>query len=483
MTEAERRRLEELQRQSQKPQYIPPGRAEAVPTVGRPLEPAGPVYSPETSAMDETALVKRPVTTMADRYTASAVPMDEMSRARTVQPAGPEAGIDLKYDPATTPMVTYGSKGQPRGVEGGGDDLQRQQALLRAQQNYQPTDNNGRIRSALIGFARGRGLAGVVDPSDDERFANERDIARTTRSVATEIGQRKAVSDLENEDVAREHQRALTDKALRGPEYAPHYMQTAEGPVVVHGNRAEPITYQLGGERIKGAPPKGDKPTTIIQGETGRQEKWEVDADGKPSKQVAIKNERGEWLTPGATAMARATGGERGYRHERDVIGDTRHATERREDIGRHTTERQEDKGTAQEEKQQVRREKAGKLVGSLEGARQRWIAADAKVSELKQQAEAETDAFRKAELQDALSGWEFERGKAQKEAAESATELNTSHGDLYEAGIGDRGLAYQKARPFSVKQFRAQAKGAITKARIDAAVRAAKERGQAIVD
>jgi hypothetical protein len=333
----------------------------------------------------------------------------------------------------------------------------------------------------LIGFARGRGLAGVVDPSDDERYANERDIARSTRAVTSEIGQQKAASDLENESVSREHQREVTKKMGEPPVYAPQIRDTPDGPISITGTTGSPIYAPDGVTRIKGKPTKTDAPTVTIAGKDGRQEKWTVGPDGKQLKQVAIENEHGEWITPGASAMARATGENRDYIATQNTIRQQTHKQERTEDKTTAAANRAEDKGTQASDKAAAKREKAGKLVGTLDGARNRMIAADAKVQELQKQAEAETDPEKKADLEKSLGGWQFEFSKAKTEATGAQSELKAGHSDLYEAEIGEKGFPYYKIRPFSVTQFKANAKGKVDQARIDKAVKDAQERGQPI--
>src|SRR6185369_5181858 len=153
LTEEERRRL--LAQPG--PRFQPPAddtrpAPSPSPTADHLLEERreAPVYSPANIIGNESALNKRPPYTQADYYTDHATPIEDLERPRAVTPpaAAPPG-----------PTVVYGDKGQPRGVEGGGTDYDKDRAYLQALERYKPENHNGRMKSGLLGFARG--LMGV----------------------------------------------------------------------------------------------------------------------------------------------------------------------------------------------------------------------------------------------------------------------------------------------------------------------------------
>ncbi len=460
LTEEEERLLMEQASRQAGPRYAPtpPGLNDATPPA---VKAPTPIYSPSEPILDESALIKRPT----QPYPASVNPVtgtmsaeDRMAitRPRIATAAAPVAPT---VAPASGSMPVYGAHGQPLGAEGG-DDFENQQTHLRALQTYKPTDNNGRVKSALLAFSRGfQGvpghslLSGLIDPSLDEQYANEREIARVGRGVQTEMASRKAQSALADDVVDRDYKRAQAQRVLN-PVYAPIVVDSDKGAMLVDRSKgvANPVYDPQGNAVKKTAKPGATKYEVRHNAETGVAEKWQIGANGEPDKKVEgwsdpaknLVKRDGMWVPQGTALTASALGEQRQYGRNRDVKLDTR-----------HELERAEDKTQIQQDKLSVRKEKAGKLVGSLEGARTRWIAADAKVSELNQRMQAETDPDKKQSLADLISRWEYDRSIAQREAADAATELGNSHGDLFEAGIGDRGLAYYKRKPFNVKTWR----------------------------
>lgn len=398
----------------------------------------GPVYSPDSALADASGLITR-----------EPQPTQPLAKYSTPEPAAAAA-------PAG-PRVTYGPEGQPRGVEGDGDELAKQEAYLRALEAYKPENHNSRLKSIGLGAVRAltRGqspifgaLESAIDPTVDERFANDREIARVGRSVKGQYVQHQAAADLD-------YRKAQAEKA-RDPEY----METAEGPVGVRGNVATPI-YDPEGQRIKPKPSsRADKFEIRHDEQTGRAEKWRLGEGGEPDTKVegwsdASKNmvmRNGLWVPQGTALTAEATAENRDYGRQRDVTEDQRRERERNEDQSLRSQEKFQDK-----------LKDAGRLTGQLDGARERWKAADAKVSQLQQRLAAETDQEKRAAMQERIDDWEFERTKAQDEAAKAAVELNTAHGDIFEAGVAEtdekgapsRGLAYYKRKPFNVKSWR----------------------------
>lgn len=472
MSEEEQRRLMEAIRLQQMqqgsgrgvalddgPVYAPPPVDDPVP----PVEGKAPVpYSPAPAVADGPRML-----TERNR--------ENITRPRRVGPEPP---------PATDPLIIRGEQGQPRAVEGGGTDAEKNKAYLAALQSYKPANHNSRLKSIGLGAVRawtrgGSPIAGAVesaiDPSTDERFANEREIARVGRAVQTDYAQSKA------------------DKDLAKPAYEPDILETEQGPVYAQGpgKPAVPI-YDPEGARV-GPKPKAARTTaakTEIRHDpiTGKAEKWTLGEEGQPDKKVEgwgdpakdLVKVKGRWVPPSTAVTAEAISGEREYRHGRDLFEDSR-----------HETERTEDKTTAKLEKDQNRTEKAGKVQGNFEAARQKWMAADAKISDAKTKLQTEENSEQKIFLQNLIYDQGLERDEAQKEATTASTELSTSFGDMFESGIADKDengvpnpgrLPYVKWRPFSVKQLKQRVKG-ITQARIDAAIKNAKDRGQPVVD
>ena len=464
LTEEERRRL--LMAQSQPgPRYVPtpddddtPAPSPA-PTADRMLEARRetPVYSPPNIIGNESALIKRPPMTMADYYTEHATPIENLERPRTATepPATP-----------TGPTVVYGDKGQPRGVEGGGSDYEKDRAYLQALQHYKPENHNSRFKSAMLGFARGfQGIRGqslignLVDPAADERYANEAEIARVGRSVSNYEEQQKRESDLERQRSENALRDAQAQKALREPTYAPHYLENVEGgPMVAQGNRATPI-YDPQGNAIKGKPkPTASRTKVVYNQETGKAETWTLDESGKPKEMISggdpkldLVKRDGMWVPQGTALNADATRDNRTYQRNRDTFQDNRRAQERIED----KTERNLDRG-------EQRRKDAGSLTGKIDAARRRAEDASKKIAELEVQIGNEKNAGNKLVLQQSLEAYKFDRQKAFQEAEGAATDLRNSYGDMFEAGPGDADTygnrwPYYKKRPLSLSAWRAK--------------------------
>lgn len=410
---------------SQGPKYSVPAvasKTESSPTARKVLDEqrTGPVYTPANITANPSALIKRPT---APTYK---------------EPAAPSG-----------PMVVYGSKGQPQGVEGGGTDMEKQAAYLHALEMYKPENHNSRLKSIGLGAARaltrggspiGGALEAAIDPAMDERFANDREIARVSRPLNAEAARQKVAAETAYKNAQADHE--------LHPTYAPHYENTDEGIVGIQGNVASPV-YDPSGKRAKASVKPGTEKTEIRHNPvTGKAEKWALGSAGQPDKKVEdwtdsakdLVKVNGHWVPQATAVTADALSGQRTYQRGRDVIEDKR---------------RDEEKTQTQLEKIQTRRKEAGDVAGKLDTAREAWIQADAKAAKLKERLAAETDPDRKQTIQDQIDNWEYQKSKAQSEAAGHASTLSKSYGDMYEAGPGEGGLAYYKQKPLSISNWR----------------------------
>lgn len=490
LTEEEQRQLlAQVQENTERPRYVaPPLEGTPKPVVTRPDMP---VYSPATPITDEAALIERPTQPYPSSLNPATGTMSEEERnaitrpRMAVQPEAPDAATE---PPPTGPTVQYGDQGQPRGAQGGADDYERNQAYLRALQGYKPEDHNGRLKSMLLGFARGlqgeRGqslLSGAIDTASDEKYANRQEIGRVGSAVATEQASRKATQDIENDRAASAYKLAQAHREMN-PVYAPEVVDTEGGYSRVDKNtgQATPV-YDPQGNRLK-KPKTATSLKTEVRHDpkTGRAEKWTIGENGEPDKKIEgwsdpakdLVKRDGMWVPQGTALTAGALGAQRTQVNTREDKRDSRHASER-----------SEDKSQQQQEKFQARQQKAGEITGRLDAARTRWIAADAKVSELKTRLEAETDAEKKQDVQDLISRWEYDRTRAATEAQGAATELSTSYGDMFEAGPGKGGLAYYQRRPWTLATWRTRNPGVKPDSpREKAAIQAAKDAGLEVV-
>lgn len=118
-----------------------------------------------------------------------------------------------------------------------GDDLADTRQYLSDLQSYKPENHNSRGASIGLGGWRGLqrggivgGLMGLVshaiDPSEDERFHNEREIGRTTGELGQRLGLRRADLEMQGMEAEAELRRANAVKALQPPK--PDY-QRVEG--------------------------------------------------------------------------------------------------------------------------------------------------------------------------------------------------------------------------------------------------------------
>jgi len=451
--------------------YTPPPRAqdEAPPPMSPSRQAAGSVpgvdpldaqivYAPEP----QTRQMAAPAT-MADKIMARAVPVDELTRERRIAP------------PTAPPVATatYGPKGQPLGAEGGADDLANNEAYLRALETYKPTDHNGRLKSAGIGagraYARGGGLIGAiaglihgaVDPGADERFANERAIATTTRAVGRGQASRTAQQKIENDQSEIEY-RAAQAKRLANPVYRPQVVPTDEGPVQVDSNGlATPITYKPQGDqpgaRVKAPAKPGTDKTQIrykpdpTDPDHQIAEKVTVGADGKEKAALASPKDdvykvNGRWSSGASANNYQALAGQREFQNNETL---------KRDD------ERKEDKAQTRIDKAGEHKVKIGKLTGAIDGYKQTRAQIEGKITQLQARLAAAKTPEEKQTVQDAMDGWDYQLQKAQAEATAAASELQNAYGDVFKAGVGEKGWVFYERQPLSRSTWRVKYKNA----------------------
>jgi hypothetical protein len=456
------------QRAEDAPVYNPPPPTPAVETPA----PQGPTYNPpatQPTLMQRTAVDRfepNPPQTMAEKLTAGATPIEDTTRARAVNPVTAPAGAQVTYETKKGQQV-------PTGATGGANDYENQKAYLAALEAYKPTDHNGRLKSAGVGFERGfrngsliggimGAVRGVRDPSSDERVANEGNIARAGRSVAQEQENRKAAGE---EALST----AKLNKELAGPVYEPKLLETEEGPSwSVPGQPATRVTDSQTKKPLGPKPERAakDKPEVkLFSGVGGRQEQWEVDEKGNKVKQVSVMTKDGLWVSPNAERGAQARETQRGIQNKETLKRDA---------------ERTEDKTQARLDKWETRKEKAGSLTAKIDQTTSDWNAANAKMSKYQQAVAKAKTPDEKTAAENALYDAEKERQKARSENVAAVTELSTVAPDVYEAGPGTQ-IGYYKVKPFSKSAAKRQFPHA-TQAQIDEAVQSAKDRGQPII-
>lgn len=442
-----------------------------------------PVYNPPTGMMDESLVRQRPLEptpTLADQYTANAVPMEETVRPRyNAVPASVDTPLPkgvYKTAPNAIPAgadythayPVYGNKAQPLRGEGGKTELENQQAYLESLNAYKPTDHNGRGKSALIDAGRaylhGGGLVGaltgavrgLVDPGADERYQNDVDRGRTGQAVAQGLSYQKAQSDADRAAAESDYNRAQAERELRPPVYAPETVDTAEGLGVLNKNNATitPVYNPGTQERARKSQTTTHK-TEIRHDAQGKAEKWTIGANGEPDTKVEgwtdtskdLVNVNGR-LVPQSTAVtAEALGGQRGYQQNRDTVKDAEHKTERQSDQEEKALKAAEDRGV-----------KAAAIVARISKGRETAMDAEKQMEETRKNieaAKAKNDVDRQQKLQDQYVGWERIRSDGLADASTAATELSQGYGDIYEAGVGTRGFAYFQAKPFSRSEWR----------------------------
>ena len=371
----------------------------------------------------------------------------------------------------TTPRIVYNANHVPMGVEGDGDQLSKDEAYLRAQQAYDPKNHNSRFKSGLITGGRGferEGLLGglfglvrgFVDPSTDERFHRDREIARTQVKVGDEYDRRKKAADINYRNA--EAQRVLH------PVYAPDVVDSESGQVLVNKNTAtyKPIYNPQTKQPLSRKPrATGAKTEVIHNAETGRAEKWLLDENGNPTEKLAgwsdpardLVKRDGMWVPQGTALTAAATASARDEAR-----------SDRRDARAEHRTERSEDKGEAHQKEQQARREKAASIAGEIADA-------NAQAAQYDQVAQGTAD-------KETRTYYESLREGAKHKGVAKAKELREGYGDFYEAETGENGWAYAKPRPFSVKNWRASYPNA-TKQQENAAKANAKAAGIEVVE
>jgi len=376
-----------------------------------------PATAGEAEPMGETGLMRRP--------TQATQPVEEIDNGgRSVE--------GLIYDEHGRPL-------KPHYLEPASDAaLMGRQEYINALQAYEPQNHNSGLVSSLLSAGRGAlagspygiggmmggalegGVHGLIDRSLDEKYAKRRDIGEAQGEMAGDFKFRQAQSDLQNEETTRLLQRST---AYRNMNPTGNVLETDSGYYRSAGTTAEPITAGKGGPQLLPRAKAGAARVDYRENPaTGQLEAWEI-RQGEPDKRMPnkdmIKSQFG-WVTPGTALSADATAENRNWQRGRQEQQDTQHITERGEDKTQHTQERTE-----------ARIEKAAAIIARIDAARKVWIDADAQ-----------------AQLQPSYKAhFEGIRDKAGAEAAGAAAELNTGFSDLYEAGQGERGLAYYKPK------------------------------------
>lgn len=415
-----------------------------------PQQPANNVIQFPSSAI-------APQPTMADQYMSKAVPVDELTRPRTAT-----TGVVNAAGPAT---VIYGPQGQPRSAAGGADDLERQQAYLNALQSYKPENHNSRLKSILIGLGRGYlqgglvgavtgGVAHGVDPSLDEKYANERDIAKTSRAVAQGITYKQSQSKLADDASKRALEDAQAFKALN-PTYRPTAPITTDQGIfdrnpdgslkpLIDPTTKKPLTHATtqGNYEGKKYVPDPQNPNHRIA------ETWRFDAKGNPVAKVGEQSESlvdGAWISSGQATTAKATAGQRSWDQSfRQNEFSYRQNKDAQDRIDKLDADRKEQ----------------GNLTGKIDGAIQQIGMSNWKIQQL-QQKQAALDKkdpnYQRLQMDyDAQISKEQENlTKARAEGAAAAQSLNTGHGQFFKAGVGEQGYPFYERKPLSLSAWR----------------------------
>lgn len=448
-------------------------------------------YNPQQQPANNVIQFPSPTTapqpTMADQYMSKAVPVDQLSRPRTATTGAVNAAA-----PAT---VIYGPQGQPRGPADG--SLDAQQAYLNALEAYKPQNHNSRLKSIAIGLGRGYlqgGLVGAavggvshgIDPSLDEKYANQRDIARTSHAVAQGVAYKSAQSKLQDDESKRRLEDAQAFKALN-PTYRPTTPITTDQGIfdrnpdgslkpLIDPTTKKPLTHVTAQGNYEGKKyvPDPQNPNHRIA------ETWRFDAKGTPVAKVGEQSESlvdGAWISSGQATTAKATAGQRAWERQRQATNDR---------------ERKSDKEQARIDKDEARRKEQGELTGAIDGANQQIGMSRWQIQQLQQKQAAfpkdangkykdPTDQIRADNLDVEIRKEQDNLAKIQAEGAKAATRLNTAHGDLYESAVGKDGFPYYKLKPFSRSAAQKQFPHA-KKEQLDAAEELARKRGQDIV-
>lgn len=330
--------------------------------------------------------------------------------------------------------------------------LMRREEYIRALEQYKPVNRNSRIKSTLLGAGRGAliglsqgpggaiggalmgGGIGTFNPASDEEWAKRQDLAEAQQQTGRALDFRKKTSDLATEVVDRDLKRAQAERALN-PRYKPDVETDASGNLLsIQGGVATPIT-DAKGNRIRGK--QNSKHEWRNDPFTGRAELWEVTPGGSDKKvpgaldasRDLVKTSQG-WVKPGTALTADAMVENRDYNRNRQQSLDTRHVTERREDID-----------IRRGDKDEARLQRAAGVAAEV-------TTANAEAGKWQNMAAQTQDPNTKAY-------YESLAASEKQKAVGKAQELNQAYGDLYEAGPGDGGWAYVKPRPQPALQTR----------------------------
>lgn len=436
-----------------------------------------PVYNPAAPGAQPTEPA-----TMADKYMATATPVDELTRDRRVTPP-----------PVTLPLnVTYGPQGQPRGVEGGDSELERQQAYLDALEAYKPENHNSRGKSALIGAGRGYlqgglpgaivgGIAHLIKPNLDEKYQRNVDIAGQKQRVGDLTAAELAKSKIASQSVEDDYKAAQADR-LRNPVYQPRPVMTDTGLVNVTPNGAQPIYDPTHPGKILQKPKTDRQPKYEIRHDpaTGKAEKWKVGEGDQPDTKVP------GWSDPGRDLVKRnGMWVSQGGAYSGDSLQDQRKF--QKEETLKKDNERNQDQEQARIDKAEAQKQHQGQLSGKIQGSIQQMGMTKWQIEQLQAKMKAldpkREDYQRQHDYYETeIAKQQGELAKVQADGAAAAKELSTAYPDLYEAGVGQDGYPYIKMRPWSKSQWK-KAYPAGTPQQLEAAAQNAKNRGQEIVE
>jgi hypothetical protein len=316
----------------------------------------------------------------------------------------------------------------------------------------------GSFEGAILGLASG-GLAGAavgavtgaVAPGRMARRGRQEEIARASRRVdegmdrearAAQIESARSLADQRRnqpaEDAAKAADAARKERIARLMTNIGRSGYNPDDPSDAGSQLLKREAELLGVADQIPAYKKGDRvpPRITIDGITfERQDNgdWRP-AKGLPTRQMIDVPGYGK-MTPAQARIADATEQNRQEQRSRNERLDTRHVTERREDIDLRETDRTRD-----------RQAKAAAIVADIE---------EANANAGKYQALADrTPEGAKDLLGNALKPFYADEAELEKKKAVGlARALTEAYGDLYEAGAGQQGWAYVKPKNLSTKQ------------------------------
>jgi hypothetical protein len=250
-------------------------------------------------------------------------------------PAAPE----VMYDTATTPMVVYNNKSRPIGVEGGGDVIQRNEALLKAQEGYKaPRSMKEMAKQAFFGFLQG-GIPGAIMNTAhyglDQNYRNQVTMGGDIANTQGIIKRESALQNQRNELLNDESQRGLRDAQTAGviertnrpPKTDSKFIERVDGVYEVSAEHPD-------GRKVGGIPAearnKNANPTRYFETPDGV---WGVNdehPDGfkVPNIPGTPKEEKPDYAAGAQAAIQEAKAAERDHLEKRRAADETVSALE-----------------------------------------------------------------------------------------------------------------------------------------------------------